>query len=84
MISLLRQIQQKLYNDALKMIFQVKDLGEGQYLLGWEIKQNKNRKNITITQEKYIMKVLKTDCRGVSTPIIDTKSKCNKSIVISI
>lgn len=42
--------------DELKMVFHVKDLCEAKYVLGWAIKENKNRKDITTTQEKYIRK----------------------------
>ena len=52
--------------------FEMKDLGEAKYLLGIEIRRQKNG-DIFITQERYARDVVErfgmTGCKSVSTPL---------------
>ena len=60
-------------NNAIEKEYQVEDLGEVSHILGMLIKRDRNSRTLTISQSKYLERVLKrfnmTECKPVSTPI---------------
>ncbi|OWY90086.1 polyprotein, partial [Phytophthora megakarya] len=52
--------------------FEMKDLGELHYILGWEVTRNRHERTIFISQRKYAMTVLErfgmSKCNGCKTP----------------
>jgi hypothetical protein len=59
--------------DELKAHFKLRDLGPTSWLLGVEIKRNRSKCSITLSQRQYILDILQRfnmeDCKPVSTPI---------------
>ena len=64
MISVKKMLQSK---------FEVKDLGEIHFILGWKVKRNKDERITEVSQKKYIEKILEkikfTECHGTKIPI---------------
>lgn len=59
--------------DQLSAEFEMKDLGATRRILGMDIIRDKSRQTLTLSQNDYLTKVLKTfgmsECRAVSTPL---------------
>ena len=63
--------------EALKQLlnseFDMKDLGQAKKILGMEIRRNRERRIMFLTQIKYLEKVLRnfsmTDCKSIKTPL---------------
>lgn len=60
----IQQIKEEIADD-----FDITDLGEIQYLLGWEVTRDSERRTLTIGQEKYCKEVLQTDRMSNSAPV---------------
>jgi len=59
---LLTSNNKKFLNHIKKLLqqhFEMTDLGEVQYMLGWEIARNRENRTLTISQEKYINEIVK-------------------------
>lgn len=63
--------------------FKMKDLGEAKTILGFTVKRNKEYRQISISQKRYIDDMLKKygmdDCKPVSTPL-DTNQRISKEM----
>jgi hypothetical protein len=59
--------------DQLKCEFDMKDLGEAEYILGIQIKRDRTKGTLSLSQRQYLLDVLSrfnmADCNPVSTPI---------------
>jgi hypothetical protein len=59
--------------DRLKCEFDMKDLGEAEYILGVQIKRDHTQGTLSLSQRQYLLDVLSrfnmADCNPVSTPI---------------
>jgi hypothetical protein len=59
--------------DQLKREFDMKDLGEAEYILGIQIKRDRTKGTLSLSQRQYLLDVLSrfnmADCNPVSTPI---------------
>jgi len=72
----------------LKREFDMKDLGEVKKLLGMEITRDKSSVRLWLSQESYILKVLKifnmTEAKSVTTPLADyfklSSKQCPQSL----
>ncbi|HEV7737270.1 MAG TPA: hypothetical protein VGO47_07875, partial [Chlamydiales bacterium] len=58
----------------LGQIFEIKDLGEAKWILGMEIKRNRQERTITLNQKQYALEILEqhgmSECKPASTPMI--------------
>jgi transposase InsO family protein len=61
------------FKDSLSQAFEMKDLGEAKYIVGLEIRRNRALRQLFLTQEGYIQRLLERfgldDVTGVSVPI---------------
>ena len=77
-----------LFSDSLKAIknvkfelnkrFEMTDLGEARWILGMEVKRDRKKRTLNISQRQYVMDILErhgmADCRSVSTPMVPNLS----------
>ena len=53
--------------------FEMKDIGEAAYILGMKISRDQSKKLVSLSQEKYIKKILERfrmqDCKPLNTPM---------------
>ena len=61
------------FKNQLSQIFQMKDLGEAHYVLGFQIHRDRQARTLSISQGEYIKNVLDRfdmlDCKSVTTPL---------------
>jgi hypothetical protein len=59
--------------DELAQYFTIKDMGPVKYLLGWEIRRDRQQRKVHLSQQGYTVKILEkfdmTNCRSASTPL---------------
>jgi len=62
----------------LSTSFDMKDMGEADYILGVKIKRDRSKKLLALSQENYIQKILErfhmSSCKPVYTPISKNKT----------
>jgi hypothetical protein len=67
-MAYLNEVKQKLHNE-----YEMKDLGEANYVLGIQIERNRQIHEIYLNQQQYVQSVLERfrmlDCKPVSTPM---------------
>jgi hypothetical protein len=77
-----KQDIQKVKND-LKAHFKLRDLGPTSFLLGVEVKRDRSKRTLTLSQRRYILDILErfemSDCNEVATPL-DPNIRLNSSM----
>jgi hypothetical protein len=62
------------FKESLRKRFEIKDMGELEYILGIQVTRDRAARTIRINQTAYIREVLKrygmADCAAVSTPLV--------------
>ena len=64
----------KTIKDWLSLNFEMKDMGEAEYILGVKIKRDRSKRMLSMSQKTYIAKILERfnmrDCKPMDTPVV--------------
>ena len=64
----------KTIKDWLSLNFEMKDMGEAEYILGVKIKRDRSKRMLSMSQKTYIVKIVERfnmrDCKPMDTPVV--------------